>query len=188
MGSQKIDLQIASRYAKALFLYALEKKELDLIEEDLGVITQLINESDEFKAFTLSPLISRKNKVEIIKKLLEKNKSSESTNKFCQLLASKKRLGILPTVIKIFAEKVAEHKNLITAELISATALEKKQVESINKMLKEKLKKEIKIETKVDPSIRGGIIIRIGSQMLDGSITSQLERIRMTSKKVIASL
>lgn len=186
MGSHKLDLQIAKRYAQALYLYAQDKKED--VQQELNDANALIHDSAELSAFVKSPLISRQRKEAAIAKILEKNKTSKSVIQFFQLLARKKRLDLIGLITTLFNAKIAEANNQVSAELISAEKLADSKVTSISDMLSKKLHKELLLHTTVDPSIKGGIIIKIGSQMLDGSIQSQLERIRTTSKKVITSL
>jgi F-type H+-transporting ATPase subunit delta len=181
------DIQVARRYAKALFDLALEKKALEAVEKDVYALLKLLEESADLRTAIASPLFSADRLRAMIEAILAKMGAAPVMAKFGALLARRKRLSVLPSVLALFLQNLAEHRNEQAAEVTSAVALTKSQEEAIASRLGKQLNKTISINKKVDPSIKGGLIIRVGSRMFDDSVRGKIERMRLLSKETLAN-
>lgn len=187
-SSSRAVLQVARRYATALFEYAVEKKALEAVEKDLNTLGEFLAGSDELKRFINSPSIKRNAQENTIIKILEQAKAHKVLIQFGALLARKRRLAALPQIVTIFSQLAQEHRGEGQAEVISAHELDKAQLENIKTSLDKVLGKTMNLTSTVNPSIQGGLIIKMGSHMLDDSLKSKLERIRLSTKKAVAAL
>ena len=185
--SQSFSNELALRYAKALFELALEGKQLDAIEADVKQLEELLALSADTTRMIHNPLLSRKIQETAIAAILKHLGISTLTTQFCQLLAANRRLPLLPLILSTFLTLLSEHRGQVTAEVTAAVALRENQVVAIRGSLKEALKHDIRLNVKEDAEILGGLVIKIGSKMLDGSLKNKLERLRMLSTQAIAA-
>lgn len=169
--------RVAKRYTKALFELAQEQNILDEIEKDMQLIQHIIDDSSEFRDFLSNPLIAESSKQEIIGTLLG-GRVQKLTLEFLELLAQKRRIGILPAVVFQFKRMMLDYRNILEGELISAVPLEQKQVDSIKKRLEEMLGQTVLLQTKVEPEIIGGFVVRVEDTVIDNSIRLQLQKLR----------
>ena len=177
--------EIGHRYAKALFELAEESKLIGNVENDLITFSSLIDEHDDLSKALKSPTVSKKEQSAFIIKLMKSIKANDLTIKFFALVTKNGRISIIKEIIVAYQNKLAEMRGEVTAEVTSANTLNsdiKKIVnETINKMTNAK---KISLDTKVDKSLIGGLVIRVGSTMVDSSIKNQLSRLNMTMKGV----
>jgi len=175
---------LAGRYATALFELAEESNALDAVEADLSDLDGLLNESPELARLVRSPVISRTNQGNAMESVLEKSGAGELTRRFIGLLAQKRRLFALAAIIRAFRAKLAAHRGEITAEVISAQPLRSEQLDAVTKAIKDSVGRDVAVDVKVDATLIGGLVVRVGSRMMDGSIRTKLQNLQLAMKEV----
>lgn len=173
---------IAERYALALYELADEAKSLDAVADDLSSLKSLVAESADLRKLIASPLIDRDQKASAITAILEKGGANDLTRRFIGLAARNNRLFALPAMIDAYLAELARRRGEITAEVTSARPLKDDQLQALTDRLREKLGSKIAVEAKVDPSLIGGLIVRVGSRMIDASLKSKLQRLQYAMK------
>lgn len=179
-----ISTGIAARYATAVFELAIDGKALPALEKDVDVLEAALADSADLQTLLTSPLYSREEQGSAIAAVAKKMKLSESTSNVLALMASKRRLFVLPQLLSSLRTRIATHKGEVTAEVTSAKALTKAQTESLAKTLKAQIGADVKIKATVDETIIGGLIVKVGSKMIDTSIKSKLNALQNTMKEV----
>lgn len=172
--------QAASRYAKALFELAKEAN-LEAVEKDLLALKALIGSNKSLETVMHSPLISRAEKEKALVELLKKAGSQPLTQQFVAVLARNNRLPLANQIVSAFLSLLRTHRNQVVAEVISAAPLDQAQIDSISASLSGALGKEVSINVVVDKEILGGLKIKIGSEMLDNSLKSKLDRLEQAA-------
>lgn len=175
---------VSGRYASALYDLADEKGALDAVAGDLANLQKMIDDSDDFRRFIKSPILSRKDQSGGIAAIAEKAQLSPITRKFLGLVAHNRRLFALPGMIKGYRAILADRRGQATAEVTSAAPLSDSQRMSLEGQLKKTVGKNVDVVAKVDPSILGGLIVRVGSRMVDSSLRSKLQRLKLAMKGV----
>ena len=175
---------VSARYASALYDLADEKGALDAVASDLTNLQKMVDDSDDFRRFIKSPVISRTEQSKAIAAIAEKSQVSPITQKFLGLLASNRRLAALPGAIAGFRAILADRRGQATAQVTSAAPLTPAQTTSLIDALKKSVGRNVDIVSKVDPSILGGLIVKIGSRMVDSSLKSKLQRLKLAMKGV----
>jgi F-type H+-transporting ATPase subunit delta len=178
---------LSKRYAKALFDLATTENASDKVFSDFTEIQKLLEENIELREVIQNPVISKKDRHGALSAILKKLNASNIVERFISVLIYNGRLSLLPQAINAYFEMEKAYRGQITAHVTSATALSTKQIKEIEKTLGSKLNKVVKIEPTVDNSIIGGVIVRIGSKMIDASISGKLDQIQILSKQAIAS-
>ena len=179
-----ISTGIAERYASAVFDLAKENDSLAALETDVAALEGAISDSDDFRTLLTSPLYSRDQQEAAIKAIAQKMNLSTSTGNVLGLLASKRRLFVLPQLAAVLRERLAQERGEVTAEVTTAKALTKAQMDKLSKTLKAQVGKAVTIQETVDESIIGGLIVKVGSKMIDTSIKSKLNALQNTMKEV----
>jgi F-type H+-transporting ATPase subunit delta len=179
-----ISTGIASRYASAAFDLAKEGKGLAALESDIDALTAALECSSDLRALISSPVYSREEQATAIAALAKKMGLSEIVTNTLGLLAQKRRLFVLPFVLNALRDLLAEEKGEVTAEVISAKALTKTQSDKLAKTLSANIGKTVKINAAVDESLVGGLVVKVGSKMIDTSIRSKLSALQNTMKEV----
>ena len=169
-----IQASLAGRYAIALFELANEQKQLDAVGRSLAALKQALADSDDFRALTTSPLIGRDQAVRAVAATAAAMSLDPITANFLGVLASNRRLGQLGNVIRAFNTLSARHRGEINAEVTSAHKLDEGQVDALRQNLRTRYGADIAVDLKVDPAILGGLVVKIGSRMIDGSIRTKL--------------
>ena len=177
-----IQASLSGRYALALFELANEQKKLEAVGRDLAAVAQALAESDEFKALTTSPLVGRDEAVKAVEATARAMQLDTITGNFLGVLAKNRRLGQLPGVIRAFNTLSARHRGELTAEIVSAHALDDDQVEALKQKLRTRMGRDINVDLRVDPAILGGLVVKIESQMIDGSIRTKLNNLAHAMK------
>ena len=175
---------IAARYAKAIFDLAKEAKTLPALEKDLNALAETLETNAEFRDLVSSPLYSRDEQGKAVLAIAAKLGVSTVVSNTLGLMANKRRLFVLPWLISSVDAMIAEEKGEVTAEITAAKALTKTQTEKLAKTLKASVGKEVIINLTVDENLIGGLIVRVGSQMIDTSISSQLSNLQNSMKEV----
>ena len=175
---------VAERYATALFELASEAKTVDAVAKDLDGFAAMIAESDDLKRLVESPAFSAQDQVSAITALTAKAGISGLAANFIGFVASKRRLFALPGMIRAFRAKVAEAKGVVSAEVTLAEQPSAAQLKDITAALKEVAGKDVDVSLKVDPAIIGGLVVKMGSRMVDASLKTKLNSIRLAMKEV----
>ena len=179
-----ISMGVASRYAKAIFDLVLESDEVAKLENDVESLSGALDKSQELRDLIASPLYTRDDQKAAIVAIGTKMKLLANLNNTLALMASKRRLFVMGSFLRQLKILIAEHKGEITADVMSAKSLTKEQSDKLAKAIKERVGKEIKINASVDESIIGGIVIKVGSKMIDTSIRSKLNSLQTVMKEV----
>lgn len=177
-----IQASLAGRYASALFSLARDEKQLAEVETSVATLRAALNESPDFVTLTKSQTVSRGAAEKVVEALSTTLKLDTMTGNLLGVLAHNRRLGQLSNILAAFDMLVAAHRGEVTAEVTSAFPLSEAQIDEIRKQLKDRAGHSIKITAKVDPSILGGLIVRIGSQMIDSSIKTRLNTLSQAMK------
>ena len=177
-----IQASLSGRYAMALFELARDAKQIDAVSASLANIRTALGESAEFRQLTSSPLVSRDEAVKAIAATAAALKADDLTAKFLGTLASNRRLGQLGAVIRAFNLLAAQHRGETTATVTSAHPLDDDQVTALKAKLKSELKRDVTLDLNVDPEILGGLIVKVGSRQIDGSIRTKLTTLAKAMK------
>lgn len=163
------------RYAQAVFGLAKESGRFDQWHEELARLNELVSDP-QAAAFLASPNIPEGKKIDLLNAVLA-NGQQEARN-LARLLLQRHRLGIIPEIYRIFEEDVLADKGIAIADVTTAEPLDEQGQAVVRDRLKKLIGKEIELRMKTDPAIIGGIVARVGDQLIDGSVVSQLRRLR----------
>ncbi|SUZ30943.1 ATP synthase subunit delta [Roseibaca ekhonensis] len=175
---------IAQRYATAIFELSKESKALNALEKDVDALKDALADSAELRDLISSPVYSRDDVTRSVGALAAKMGLSQAVAGGLGLMAAKRRIFALPQVLDALRAMIADDKGEVTASVASAKALSKAQQTELTKVLKARVGKEIKLETSVDETLIGGLVIKVGSQMIDTSIRAQLAALKNSMKEV----
>jgi F-type H+-transporting ATPase subunit delta len=176
--------QIARPYAAALYELSQSEGSVDAVESSLADVSKLAGESDDFRRFLRSPVISADEKSTALKAILKQVKLNTTVANFLGVVARNGRLFALPAIIRAYKALVAQGRGEATADVTSATALSATQRASLAAALKQKLGKTVTLTEHVDPSLIGGLQVKVGSQMIDSSLKTKLSAIKVAMKEV----
>ncbi|WP_204353964.1 F0F1 ATP synthase subunit delta [Yoonia maritima] len=179
-----ISTSIASRYATAVFDLAKEGKAIKALETDVAALETAITDSADLRTLLTSPLYSREEQGAAIDAVAKKMNLSATTSNVLSLLAGKRRLFVLPQLLAVLQGMLAEERGEVTAEVTAAKKLTKAQADKLAKTLTAQVGKSVTIKETVDASIIGGLIVKVGSKMIDTSIASKLNALQNTMKEV----
>ena len=168
--------EIAEVYARALFDVAKERDVLDEIHDELGQFVEELDENRDLQVFFFSPYFSSQEKKDGISKMI--SGADDNFVRFLELLAERHRMPAVFRIKKDFDELYAEERKLLPVTITSAIELDKSLVKDIRKKIEEQTDRKVELTTKVDPDVLGGLVLRVGNKVLDGSIRSRLERLR----------
>ena len=181
-NSGGIQASLAGRYATALFELARDERQLEAVGTSLAALRQALRDSEELRALTTSPLIGRDEAVKAVGAAAATMGLDPTTANFLGVLAQNRRLGQLPNVIRAFNLLAARHRGETTAEVVSARPLSDDQVQAVRTNLRSRLGREVNVDLSVDPAILGGLVVKIGSQQIDGSIRTKLNTLAQAMK------
>ncbi len=182
--SASVSTGIANRYATAIFELANESKKLKPLESDLDALSVLLAENGEFADLINSPVYTREEQGAAVGAIAKTMKLSPAVANALSLMASKRRLFVLPHLISALRGMISEEKGEVTADVTSAKALTKAQSEKLAKVLKGTTGKDVIVNATVDEALIGGLVIKVGSQMIDSSIASKLAALQNSMKEV----
>ena len=177
-----IQASLAGRYALALFELAREAEQLETVGASLAAVRRALAESDDFRELTRSPLVGRDEAVRAVGATARAMKLDPITSNFLGVLAHNRRLGKIDAVIRAFDMLAARHRGEISAEVTSARPLADDQIEAIKANLRARSGSDIAVDLNVDPAILGGLVVKIGSRMIDGSIRTKLNTLALAMK------
>lgn len=173
---------LSGRYATALFELADDEKALDTTATDLVALGSLIGESRDLAELIRSPVVSREDQGRAMAAILYKAGMSPLTQRFVGVVAENGRLSALPAMISAYQTLLAEHRGQISAEVVSAQALNEKQLNTIKDSLKKAMGSQVAVDAHVDPGLLGGLIVKVGSRMIDSSLRTKLQRLRLAMR------
>ncbi|MEM6500198.1 MAG: F0F1 ATP synthase subunit delta, partial [Pseudomonadota bacterium] len=168
----------AFRYAQAFFDLADEEKALESAETDFGILRKSISSSTDFRDLLKSPVYTAEEKGAAVSAIAEKANISALTKNFLAVLAANRRLFVLDAVIEAFFSLLSERRGEISAEAISAAPLNDDQTKRLRGEIERYVGKAVNLNTKVDPELLGGLVVKIGSTMVDSSLRSKLNRLK----------
>ena len=167
----------SNSYASALYELSKENSELDQVEDGMKNLNKLLKESPDFKEMILSPTVAKEDKKNVIFLIADKNNFSETLKKFLGFIAIKNRLFFLSKIIESFLNLVSKSKGELKAKLISSKKLSIDEQKKIEKELSEDFKSPLNIDYEYDPNLIAGLIIQVGSVMVDTSIKTKLKKL-----------
>lgn len=175
---------LSGRYARAMFELADEQNQLDHVAKDLNNIMAMLDESDDLKRLIKSPVISCVDQQNAMQTLLTAIEISELTKNFVGVVIQNRRLFSLPKIITDYLVLVARARGESAAEVVSAKPLTESQQQAILKALKQAVGSKVSIKSVIDKTILGGLIVKIGSRMIDTSLKTKLAQLHLTMKGV----
>ena len=183
-GEQSIVSGMAGRYATALFQLALEQNALDAVSADLRQFDALVAESADLRRLVRSPVFTAGEQSKALSALLDRVGITGIAANFLKLVASNRRLFAVADMIKGFRKLVARHQGEVAAEATLAEPPSAAHLSAIKAALKAVTRKDVQVEVKVDPSIIGGLIVKLGSRMVDSSLRTKLNSLKVAMKEV----
>jgi F-type H+-transporting ATPase subunit delta len=175
---------LAGRYATALFDLANQEKALDAVAGDLRALGAMIDGSADLKRLIRSPVLSRDAQAAAMAALLARAEFATMTRNFVGLVARNRRLFALPGMIAGYLQLLAQRRGEIRAEVTAAQEMSAAQVTAINDQLKRAVGSKVAVEIRVDPAIIGGLVVKVGSRMVDGSLRSKLHRLQLAMRGI----
>jgi len=173
---------LADRYAAALFDLADERKSLDQIADDLRHLRAMLGESAELRRLVRSPILSRADQRRAITAVAERAGLTPLTRNFLGLVAQNRRLFAVPAMIDAFLARLAARRGEVTAEIVAAQALTPAQLDAVNEQLRKAMGSKVAVEIRVDAALLGGLVVKVGSRMVDASLRSKLHRLQLAMK------
>ena len=174
---------VSGRYATALFELARDEKSIDAILADLNKFDALLSDSADLKRLVRSPVFSAEVQMKALDAVLDKAGISGISAKFLKVLTANRRLFAVADVIRAFRALVANFKGEATAEVTVAEQLNDKNLDALKAALKSVTGKDVALNVKVDPSIIGGLVVKLGSRMVDSSLRTKLNSIKNAMKE-----
>ena len=182
MASEKAEGGLAGRYANAAFELAQDQKAVDAVSTDLAALRRAIETSPDLSRLVRSPVFSAQDQAKALAAILEKMGAHPLTAKFVLLLAQKRRLFALNQIIAAYERLVAKSRGETEAEVTAARHLNDDEIGELKSMLKAKLGKEPRLHSRIDPTLLGGLIVKVGSRMIDSSLRTKLDGLRSAMK------
>ncbi len=179
-----ISTGIAARYATAIFELAKEDNALSALESDVDTLDGALKDSADFRSLIASPVYSRAEQAKGVSAVAEKAGLTKTVASSLALMASKRRLFVLPALVRELRARIAAEKGEVTADVTAAKALTKAQEDKLARTLKDRVGKDVKINMAVDESLIGGLVVKVGSRMIDTSIRSKLAALQNSMKEV----
>ena len=181
-NSSGIQASLAGRYALALFQLARDGNALDSVEASLATLKAALAESKDLKTLTLSPLVGRDDAARAIAAVAGTLGLDSLTTRTLGVLAQNRRLAQIPDVIRAFSTLLGAHKGETRAEVTSAFPLTEAQQTALARQLKARTGRDMALDLTVDPDIMGGLVVQMGSQMIDSSLRTRLNRLAQAMK------
>jgi F-type H+-transporting ATPase subunit delta len=169
---------IALRYATAIFELAQEERAVEAVERDFDTLKDLVADNPDLARLVKAPVFTREDQKKGIDAVLRRMEAAPLTVRFVLLLAAKRRLFVLTEIINAFNAMVGKLRGEVDASVTSARALGDAEIQELKRVLKAKLGRDARLEQKVDPSLLGGLVVKVGSRMIDSSLRTKLLSIR----------
>ncbi|MFY9839256.1 MAG: F0F1 ATP synthase subunit delta [Xanthobacteraceae bacterium] len=183
-ADEHIGFGMAGRYATALFDLAREASAIEAVKSDLDRFDALVAESADLTRLVRSPVYSEGEQLRALSAVLERAGIGGLVANFLKLVTSNRRLFAVRDMIKAFRALVAQHKGEATAEVTVAEQLKDEHAQALRAALKSVSGKDVDLDIKVDPAILGGLVVKLGSRMVDTSLRTKLNAIKHAMKEV----
>lgn len=174
---------VANRYASALFELAREEDALDAVAVELNRFRALLAESDDLLRLVRSPVFGADEQTRAISAVLEKAEISGLASNLIKVAATNRRLFVVPEMIVGFQRRLAKERGEISASVTSAEPLSTEQIKAVKSALKEAIGKDALLDENVDPTLIGGLIVQVGSRMIDTSLRTKLDAMKYAMKE-----
>lgn len=174
--------EIANRYATALFELADEQSALDEVADDLAQLSSAIDESADLQRLVRSPVLNRTDQGKAMAAILGAMEVSDLTRRFVGLVAQNRRLFVLSDMVRGYLAELARRRGEMVAEVTAAKSLSESQISALQESLQRALGGKISIDHAVDPALIGGMVVKVGSRMVDTSLRTQLNRMQIAMK------
>ena len=168
----------AARYARALLDVAITESDPDRAEQELAAFVDLVRQNPDLARAFANPVVSAADKRAVVQQILDRLKPATPAGKLIVLLASRGRLALLPDLLDVYRERLMEHRNVLRAEVTTAIPLSPERTSQLQQRLASATGRVVTMTTKVDSSLIGGVVTRIGSTVYDGSVATQLAKFR----------
>jgi F-type H+-transporting ATPase subunit delta len=175
---------MAGRYAAALFELAKDDKQLPQVEADLKAFQAMLDASEDLRRLVRSPVISSDDQAKALAAILAKAGISGLTTNFFRLIARNRRLFAAADMVKNFRALLARERGEVSADVASAHALSAEQMQALKDALRAQIGKDVQINTRVDPNLLGGLVVKVGSRMIDSSLRTKLNNLKVAMKGV----
>lgn len=172
------------RYATALFELAETAQSFDEVERDLTRFADMLESSDDLRRLVRSPVFGADEQGRAVAAVLEKAGIGGLTGNFIKLVAQNRRLFAVRDMISAYLALLAEHRGEVTAEVTSAQALSDDQLAALRDKLKASIGRDVMVETRIDTSLLGGLVVKVGSRMVDSSLRTKLQGLKIAMKEV----
>ena len=183
MSATPIDVSgLPGRYAHALFELADEENALDRVRDDLTSLQTMIREAPDLARVLTSPVIGRDEQAAAVDAVMERAGIGDLTRRFVNVVAHNRRLFALPGMIDVYRALLAERRGEMTAEVTSARPLSESQRTALETALMRSVGANVSIDARVDPGVLGGLIVKVGSRMVDSSLRTKLEKLQISMK------
>lgn len=177
-----IQASLGGRYATALFELAEASRAIDTVEASLSTVRDAMAQSDDLRALIASPVVARGAAVHAVTAVADELHLDPTTRSFLGVLAENRRLAQLPKIIRAFRDLASRHRGEVAAEVTSAHPLDAEQVDALKQQLRQRVGRDVSVDLAVDPSLLGGLVVRVGSQMIDSSIKTRLNALANAMK------
>ena len=175
---------LADRYAAAVFELADEARVMDAVADELGQLRALIDESSDLNRMIRSPVIARDDQVRAMMAIMDKAGMSDLVKRFVGMVARNRRLFALPAMIDAYQRMLAGRRGETTAEVVSARPLSDAQSAAVVRALKAAVGTDVAVTQRVEPDLIGGLVVKVGSRMVDSSVRTKLQRLRLAMKGI----
>jgi F-type H+-transporting ATPase subunit delta len=175
---------MAGRYAVALFELAKDQGQLAQVEGDLATFQAMLDGSADLRRLVLSPVISAEDQGKALAAVLQMQGISGLTANFVKLIARNRRLFASSDMMKAFRALVARERGEVSAEVASAHALTPEQLQLLSDTLRTSIGKNVRIDTRVDPNLLAGLVVKVGSRMIDSSLRTKLNNLKVVMKGI----
>jgi F-type H+-transporting ATPase subunit delta len=173
---------MAGRYAAALFELAKEQKQLDQVARDVQAFHRLLEGSPELRRLVRSPVIAAEAQARALAAILAKIGISGTTGNFLKLLVRNRRLFAVADTLRAFRALLARERGEVSADVASAHPLSVEQMQVLSDSLKASIGKQVQVRTRVDPNLLGGLVVKVGSRMIDSSLRTKLNNLKVAMK------
>lgn len=177
-NSVRVSSSLSSRYAGAFLDLAEEQGALTAVVKDVSFLLGALAESADFSAFVASPAYTPKQQTGVLQALIQKGAFHKLTQNFLGVLVQNRRLAALTSILEAFMQEKDRRQGIVTANVTAAQDLSAAEIESLQKALSKGLGQEVHVKASVEKDILGGLIVTVGSTMVDDSVRRKLERLR----------
>jgi F-type H+-transporting ATPase subunit delta len=175
----------AARYARALLDVVIKEGNPEQVEQELSAFADLLAKNPALQKALTNPAVPVTGKRGVTKELVERMKPSAPVSKLLMLLADRDRLVLIPDLLDVYRERLMDHRQVVRAEVTTAEPLPDATLDVLKQRLAQMTGRQVRMTTRVDPSIIGGVVTKVGSTVYDGSVATQLDRIKTRLRSAV---